>query len=136
MKTYPRSDSKRKAFTLLELTIVIMVLLALISLGFVASSQMNQWKRGRAAAETLRTVYTAQRMFLSDNPMRPVNSILPADLLPYMAGAPAALPTVQAMDDTYLEIMIDRSPPRINDGSGQPYDKSGSNNDSLWDVGE
>ena len=45
------------------MTIVIMVLLALISTGLFVSRKMDEWKLGRQASETLRSVYSAQRMY-------------------------------------------------------------------------
>ena len=50
------------------MTIVIMVLIALISTGMFVTRKMDEWKLGRDASETLRQVYSAQRMFLADNP--------------------------------------------------------------------
>jgi prepilin-type N-terminal cleavage/methylation domain-containing protein len=136
MKMQRHTDFKRKGFTLLEMSIVIMVLLALIKTGFVVSSKMDQWKRGRTASETLRSVYTAQRMLLADNPTKAVSTIVAADLFPYMPGPPTALPTIQPMSGANLSIKIDVSPPIIDDGSGLAYDPSGCSTDSLWDVGE
>lgn len=128
--------SARSAFTLLEMSIVIMVLLALISTGLFVSGKMDEWKLGRAAGETLRQVYTAQRMFLADNPTRLVSSLTPADVIPYLPGNATALPTVKALDGSNLSILVNVSPPVIDAGSGVPYDPSGDNRDSLWDVGE
>ncbi len=109
MKTTRQPITRRRGFTLLEMTIVIMVLIALISTGLFVNTKMDEWKLGRAASETLRQVYTAQRMFLADNPTR----------------------LVSAITNT-----VNVSPPVINAGSGVPYDPSGDNRDSLWDVGE
>ena len=130
----PRRSSKR-AFTLLEMSIVIMVLLALISVGLNVSTKMDDWKLGRQASEVLREVYSAQRMYLSDNPTKQVNTISAADILPYMRGAPASIPTVKSLTGTQLGIIVNQSPPVINAGSGVVYDPSGKSNDSLWDVG-
>ena len=58
------------AFTLLEMTIVIMVLLALISTGLFVNNKMDEWKLGKQAGETLRTVYAAQDLVCADgNPI-------------------------------------------------------------------
>ncbi len=137
----PRSPRHaNRAFTLLEMTIVIMVLLALIKIGLFSSKKMDEWKLGRAASETLRGVYAAQRMLLADNPTMAPAAITDALVLPYMAhnagGTPIALPTVKSLAGTNLGILVSVSPPVINAGSGVAYDPSGSNTDSLWDVGE
>jgi prepilin-type N-terminal cleavage/methylation domain-containing protein len=136
MKTQRLSRQSQKAFTLLEMTIVIMVLLALVKIGLFSSSKMDQWKLGRTASETLRSVYSAQRMYLADNPTVSVSSLTSALILPYMPGNITVMPTVTSLVKTNLTILVNVSPPVINAGSGVTYDPSGSNRDSLWDVGE
>jgi type II secretory pathway pseudopilin PulG len=68
MKTPRHSPFSAKAFTLLEMTIVILVLLTLVGVGLFSSKKMGEWRLGREAGETLRVVYSAQRMYLADNP--------------------------------------------------------------------
>jgi hypothetical protein len=122
------------------MTIVIMVLLALMKIGLFTSSKMDEWKLGRAASETLRGVYAAQRMLLADNPTMAPTAITDALLLPYMAnnaaGTLVVMPKVKSLTGASLAILVNVSPPVINAGSGVTYDPSGSNKDSLWDVGE
>jgi type II secretory pathway pseudopilin PulG len=133
----PQSISPRqRAFTLLEMTIVIMVLIALIGTGLFVSRKMDDWKLGREASETLRQVYSAQRMFLAENPTRLVSSLVASDIVPYLPTPSTSLPTVKSLAGTNLTIKVDVSPPVINAGSGVVYDPSGDNRDSLWDVGE
>lgn len=136
MKTQRLSRQSQKAFTLLEMTIVIMVLLALVKIGLFSSSKMDQWKLGRTASETLRQLYSAQRMYLADNPTVSVSALNSALILPYMPGNITVMPTVTSLVGTNLTILVDQSPPVINAGSGVRYDPSGSYTDSLWDVGE
>lgn len=136
MKTQRLSRQSQKAFTLLEMTIVIMVLLALVKIGLFSSSKMDQWKLGRTASETLRQLYSAQRMYLADNPTVSVSNLTSALILPYMPGNITVMPTVTSLVGTNLTILVDQSPPVINAGSGVRYDPSGSYTDSLWDVGE
>lgn len=136
MNTTRQPITRRRGFTLLEMTIVIMVLIALISTGLFVNTKMDEWKLGRAASETLRQVYSAQRMFLADNPTRLVSAITNTDVIPYLPGNVTSLPTVQSLTGANLGILVNVSPPVINAGSGVPYDPSGDNRDSLWDVGE
>ena len=136
MKTPRQSGTAREAFTLLEMTIVIMVLIALMSTGLVVNRKMDEWKLGRAASETLRQVYSAQRMFLADNPTRLVTSLTATDIVPYLPGNATAMPTVKSLTGAQLGILVNVSPPVINAGSGVAYDPSGDNRDQLWDVGE
>lgn len=136
MKTTERSLRAAAAVTLLEMTIVILVLLTLLGLGMVSSKQISQWKLGRQAGETLRTVYTAQRMLLADRPTFAVASITANDIIPYLPNNATALPTVTSLDGAQLGIIVNVSPPVINNGSGSAYDPSGNSSDSLWDVGQ
>lgn len=125
-----------KGFTLLEMSIVIMVLVALISTGLFVSKAMDDNRAGREASEVLRVVYTAQRMYLSDYPMDPVSSLTAAKIIPYLPNNATALPTVRSLTGQNLSIIVNQLPPVINAGSGVRYDPSGSFQDSLWDVGE
>ena len=140
MKTARSIHRSPRAFTLLEMTIVIMVLLALMKIGLFTSGKMDEWKLGRAASETLRGVYSAQRMYLADNPTVAPADITDAMILPYMAnnssGVLTVMPKVKSLTGASLGILVKVSPPVINAGSDVAYDPSGSNTDSLWDVGE
>lgn len=136
MKTFSPSSSRSKAFTLLEMTVVIMVLIALMGLGLFSFRKIDQWKLGRQASETLRLVYSAQRMYLADNPTAVVGNLTPELIRPYIPGNPATMPTVKSMTGANFAISVTVSPPVIVDGASANYDPSGSTNDSLWDVGE
>jgi len=136
MKTPCHSRKHSRAFTLLEMTIVMMVLLVLMKIGLFTSNKMDQWKMGRAASETLRSVYSAQRMYLADNPTADVTTLTSALILPYMPNNVTVMPTVKSLTGSTLTISVNVSPPVINAGTGTTYDPSGSTKDSLWDVGE
>lgn len=131
MKGNPKSG-----FTLLEMTVVILVLLTLMGTGLFVSTQYGNWQLGRAASEELRKVYSAQRMFLADNPTIAVEDITANNLIPYLTNGATALPTVESLEGTQLTIKVDVSPPVINGGAGGIYDPSGKPLDSLWDVGQ
>jgi prepilin-type N-terminal cleavage/methylation domain-containing protein len=136
MKPPYLSRKPQKAFTLLEMTVVILVLLSLIKIGLFTFSKMDEWRLGREASETLRSVYSAQRMYLADNPTASVSEITSTLLLPYLPNHATAMPTVTSLTGVTLGLLINVSPPTINAGSGVAYDPSGSTHDSLWDVGE
>lgn len=123
-------------FTLLELTVVILVLMTLLGTGMFVSTQYSEWKLGRAASEDLRSVYAAQRMFLADHPTTLVTNITAPNIIPYLANRSMVLPTVESLDGSTLNIKVNISPPTIDDGNGGVYDPSGKPNDSLWDVGK
>jgi len=124
-----------RAFTLLEMTIVLLVLIALLSTGLFVSKKTTEWQLGRQASETLRSVYSAQRMYLAENPTASVSNLTNALLLPYMPNSPTTMPTVTSLTNTTLTIIVNVMPPVVNNGSGVAYDPSGSTTDSLWDVG-
>jgi type II secretory pathway pseudopilin PulG len=136
MRTPRHRSRTKKAFTLLEMTVVIMVILAMVKTGFYVSSKVNEWKLGRQASETLRLVYSAQRMYLSDNPTVDVTTLTGTLIIPYLANNATSMPTVKSLTGTNLAITVTVSPPVINAGTGTTYDPSGSSTDSLWDVGE
>lgn len=141
MKTSRHQNKSTRAFTLLEMTIVIMVLISLMGSGLFVSRKMDEWKLGRQASETLRSVYSAQRMMLADKPTLSVSAITAtADanngIIPYLLNGMTAVPTVKSLTGASLAIKVNVSPPVINAGSGVTYDPSGNSEDSLWDVGK
>ena len=137
MKHFTRPQTLLKSgVTLLEMTVVILLLLTLISVGVYTGNGIGEWKLGREAGETLRSVHTAQRMFLADRPTTTVSSITAADLLPYMPNNPTAMPTVESLEGNQLPIVVNVTPPVIDGGGGAAYDPSGKDDDSLWDVGQ
>lgn len=133
--TIPTPGRSHAGLTLVEMTLVIFLLLTFAGGGLYFGAQIGDWRRGREAAETLRTVNAAQRMFLSDNPTAQVASITEEQLIPYLPRGTAELPTVTSLEDEQLGIIITVSPPRVDAGEGVAYDPSGSPNDGLWDIG-
>lgn len=128
--------NRKSGFTLLELTVVIGVMLTLIGVGLGVSRQYTDWQLGRAASEDLRSVYSAQRLYLSDNPTAPVSSLTNEKLIPYLANRATSMPTIKGLDGVMRTIRVDVSPPVVSDGGTNVYDPSGTTSDSLWDVGE
>jgi hypothetical protein len=118
------------------MTVVLLVILALTRVGFVSSKKMTEWKLGRAASETLRSVHTAQRLYLADNPIVSVSSLTSGMIVPYLPNNVTTMPTVRALSGANLSILVNVSPPVINAGGGVVYDPSGNSKDSLWDVGQ
>jgi hypothetical protein len=135
MKSEPASSRKLPGATLIEMSIVICVLLALMGTGLYFTNQIQVWKAGKESAEALRGVYAAQRQFLADNPTTAVASITAAQLIPYLPNNPGAMPTILSLEEEELGIRVTVSPPVLTSGT-DVYDPSGSGSDSLWDVGE
>lgn len=126
----------RNGFTLVEMTVVIMVLMTLLGTGLFVSKQYSNWQLGRLAAEELRGVFAAQRMYLADNPTAVVANITTAQIIPYLPSRATVMPTVISLTGTTLSIRVSVTPPNINNGAGGVYDPSGTTTDSLWDVGQ
>jgi len=126
----------QRALTLIEMTIVISVLLMLVGGGLHFGKQVEEWKLGRTAGETLRSVHSAQRSYLADHPTAAVSSITAANLLPYMPGRPTTMPTVTSLTGQTLAIRVNVIPPVAVNSDGSTYDPSGSAKDALWDIGE
>lgn len=137
MKTLrpPRLQQRFRAFTLLEMTIVVMVLLILMSVGLFSSNAIRTWRLGREASESLRSVYTAQKLYLSDNPTASVSTLTSTLLIPYLPNKASSMPTVTSLTGATLTIKVTVFPPVLT-SAGVTYDPSGNTTDSLWDVGE
>jgi prepilin-type N-terminal cleavage/methylation domain-containing protein len=128
--------SRSSGFTLVEMTIVVMILLTLVGVGLYSTNSIKDWRLGRDASEKLRTVHAAQRLCLSDNPTLAVSALTPALVVSYLPNQATSIPTVESLTGATLSIKVDVFPPIINNGSGGTYDPSGNGKDSLWDVGE
>ena len=121
---------------MVELTVVILIMMTLVGTSIMASGGYKKAMLAREATEALRTVFTAQRLYLSDNPLVSVSSLTSTALIPYLPNRATAIPTVKSLNGTTLAIKFTVFPPVINNGSGGTYDPSGNPKDSLWDVGE
>ena len=135
-RTGRRGDCMRPGTTLLELTVVIMVILSMIGVTMFFAGGIDEWRKGKLGSEALREVYAAQRSFLADNPRRTVASLTSAELIPYLPNRASGLPTPEALDGSSLVVNVKVSPPVLTTTSGTAYDPSGTTKDSLWDVGE
>ena len=135
MKVHLHPQASR-GVTLIEMSLVIFLLIALMSTGLFFSSAVNDWKRGREASEKLRAAYVAQRTYLADYPLTSISTLTRTKLLSYLPGTNTSFPTVTSLTGSTLNIKVDVSPPVVDAGNGSTYDPSGNPKDSLWDVGE
>ena len=127
----------RLGFTLIELTVVILVLLGLIAISFSSLGSLSEWQRAREVSSVLREVEVAQRQFLADNPQQDLATLTDpqiAVLAGYLPGNPTTLPTTIGNDQVVLTVNVRVSPPVALNG-GTDYDPSGNTNDGLWDTG-
>jgi prepilin-type N-terminal cleavage/methylation domain-containing protein len=136
MTTTSTGTRSPRGLTLIEMSLVLFILVALMSTGLFFSNAIANWQKGRNAAESLRLVYAAQRAYLADNPTVAVSTITSAQLIPYLPNGVTSIPTVTSLTGTTLNIKVNVSPPIIDSGNGTAYDPSASNKDSLWDIGQ
>ena len=125
----------RSGLTILEMTVVIVVMITLIGISVVALNGYREWQRGTDASRVLRLVYNAQRTYLAEHPTESVSSLTAEKIIPYLSDNSSSLPTAQAMDDSVLTVNVAVSPPVLVYGDGSDYDPSGDSDDGLWDVG-
>mgnify|MGYP001561153161 CR=1 FL=1 len=126
---------RQSGLTLIEMTVVILVLLTLAGISFFAMSGYREWQRGSEASRVLRMVYHAQRTYLAEHPIESPSALTAEKIIPYLSNGSSALPTAQALDDSVLEVNVTVCPPILLDDNGNDYDPSGDTNDGLWDVG-
>lgn len=136
MKNNDKESTKSAGVTLIELTVVIMVVLSIMGATMYFAGNIGEWNKGKKAATALREVYAAQRSFLADNPRRSVSSITSGELISYLPSGGASLPAVEDLNGNALSYDVGVSPPVLMGAGGSVYDPSGSSKDSLWDVGE
>ena len=125
----------KSGLTILEMTVVIVVLLSLLGISFYAMTGYKQWQRGSEGSRVLRMVYNAQRTYLAEHPIESPSALTAEKIIPYLSDGSSALPTAQALDDSILTVNIAVSPPVLLDSEGNDYDPSGDTDDGLWDVG-
>ena len=134
-KKNPNKSSCQKGLTLIELTVVIVVLMILIGVSIFAVGGYNDWKLATDASQKLRMVYNAQRTYLAEHPTESVASLTDAKIIPYLSDKSTTLPTVEGLDGVNYSINVSVSPPVAVDGADAVYDPSGAPDDGLWDVG-
>lgn len=135
LRQYEKQSFSRRGVTLIEMTVVILVLLSLTGAFFASSGSIGDWQKAKEASSILREVDVAQREFLANNPQRAVDTLTVAEVAGYLPGRPTTLPTAVDLDGNTLTINISVAPPVLMSGTS-PYDPSASTTDSLWDVGK
>ena len=130
-----RSGRKRPGLTLLEMTVVIVVLLTLIGISMYAIGGYREWQRGSEGSRVLRMVYNAQRTYLAEHPTESVSDLTDEQIIPYLPNGSSTMPNAKALDDSILTVNVSVTPPVLVGEGGSKYDPSGDPDDGLWDVG-
>ncbi|MAS95824.1 MAG: hypothetical protein CMO55_21685 [Verrucomicrobiales bacterium] len=129
-----RNKHTTRGLSLIEITLVIGLMLALASIITYSVSAMTDWQKGRDASEKLKAVYIAQKSYMADHPSKVASSFTSSELIPYLPNRPGAMPSANSLEDQSLELNFAVMPPQFFLG-GAKYDPSDSPTDSLWDVG-
>lgn len=124
-----------RGLSLVEITLVIGLMLALASIITYSVSAMTNWQKGRDASEKLKSVYIAQKSYLADHPSKSYASFTSEELIPYLPNRPGAMPTAESLEKQNLVLNFTVMPPEYTLG-GSTYDPSDSTSDALWDVGK
>lgn len=128
------SIRNQRAFSLIEITLVIGIMLSIASIITYSVGTLNEWKVGRLASEDLKAVYVAQKGYLADHPTSLASDFTESKLIKYLPGTFTAMPTANSLEDEELSLAYKVLPPVFKLGSS-PYDPSDSTNDGLWDIG-
>jgi hypothetical protein len=118
--------------TIIELSLTISVLLMMAGIAIYSVGGYHEWRLGREAATSLRSVYLAQKFFLADHPTFQIADVTGSDLIPYLPGNASGIPTVEALDGSTKSVDFHVMPPVV---AGN-YDPSGTTDDGIWDVGK
>ena len=130
-----RTGRRRAGLTILEMTVVIVVLLTLIGISMYSMSGYREWQRGSEGSRVLRMVYNAQRTYLAEHPTESVSDLTDEQIIPYLPNGSSTMPTAKALDDSILTVNVSVTPPVLVGEGGSNYDPSGDPDDGLWDVG-
>lgn len=133
MKT--RIISRPKAFTLIEVTVIISILIILAGMSLFGVHYYRNWQKALAAGEEVKKVLTAQQLYLADHPTKAVTDLTDDDIIKNLPNGGSALPTAKGLDGEVLTIDYKVSPPVLMNG-GAVYDPSGNPEDNQWDAGK
>jgi type II secretory pathway pseudopilin PulG len=149
----------RRAFSLVEISLVIAVMLGLMVVVGISVVQVQNWRRAKQASLAAQAVHEAQRAYLADHPTTVVEPVgaegdvqfvlekmgaggeamtaasFGETLEGYLPQGWAGMPAAQGLKDEALTLDFLQVPPRWR-LSGALYDPSGSDRDGLWDAGE
>lgn len=131
MKAFP-AWRRPRGMTIIEMSLSLALLMGLTAIVVFSMASVGTWQRARDAGLDLRAVYIAQKGYLADHPTDSIASVSAADLLPYLPGGYSTIPTPKDNSGNTLSVNFNVIPPVFTNG----YDPSGSNQDSLWDIGK
>ena len=122
-------------FTLIEISLVIGLLLALATFAGMNVYAVRNWQRGKDAAVSLQGVFASQRAYLSDHPTADISQVSEDQLRLYLPQGWLTMPEIVSLDEEILTVDHTIMPPVLMLGASI-YDPSASRTDGLWDVGQ
>lgn len=125
----------KAGFTLVEISLVIGLLLALATFAGMNVYAVRKWQRGKDAAVSLQGVFAAQRAYLSDHPTADISQVNLDQLQLYLPQGWITMPVVVSLDEESLTVDHTVMPPVLMLGASV-YDPSPNGTDGLWDVGQ
>lgn len=125
----------KAGFTLIEVSLVIGLLLALATFAGMNFYAVRSWQQGKDAAVSLQAVFAAQRAYLSDHPTADIAGVPVEQLQLYLPQGWTTMPAVVSLDDEPLAVDHTVMPPVLMLGASV-YDPSSNGTDGLWDVGQ
>ncbi len=130
-----KTDSTRRGYSLLELSLVMALLLGLSTFAGLTVSSIRDWQRGKDASLSLQAVFAAQRAWMADHPTGDIELVSSAQLQTYLPEGWYAMPAFVSLSGESLTLDYNVMPPLLYT-SGVVYDPSGAPDDGLWDVGK
>ena len=114
-----KRKGKRPGLTLIEMSVVILVLLSLTGAFFASAGSIGNWQKQKEAESVLRDVEVAQVEFLANNPQRAVDTLTDGEVAGYLPGSPLVLPNPKDLDGNPLSINVGVSPPVLMSGGSE-----------------
>jgi type II secretory pathway pseudopilin PulG len=124
------SGKGSEGLTIIEISLVLAILIALAGLALTLTGGMDKWKKGKEAGEQLRVVYIAQKAYMADHPTTDVSTLTTTVLMPYLVNGATVFPVVKDLDGNAMTVNVTVMPPVVTP------DPSGTLDDGLWDVGK
>lgn len=143
MENIPLKRKQHSGVTLIEMTVVIVVLTILVSISILSFNGYRNWQIGSIASQALREVDTAQRTYLSDFPTQDITLLTQSDIEPYLSSnttfdilrdGVAGRGGIEGANGEALDFNVTVSPPTLT-SAGVLYDGTSSDSDGLWDLG-
>lgn len=135
MHPFPPRRFHPHGFSLVEISLVIALLLALSTFAGLTVTSVRNWQRGKDAGLSLQAVFAAQRAYLADHPTANIALVSSAQIEAYLPEGWSTMPSFTGLENEAITLDHTVMPPRLY-ANGAVYDPSGKMDDGLWDTGK